>query len=305
MKNSINTKKEEKKIGIFLFVFFLFTAICILLSILCLSETHNPFLSEHFFLFSVLATLLLCGLFIVSVWTVFSNKTILEKILLSMYIFLTFCLLLLFLLQKNGFFLVIRDADSLREYLETSGSWMPVFYVILQYLQVVILPIPSIVSTLAGVALFGAFKATIYSLTGILLGSLTAFYIGRKLGNKAVVWIIREETLKKWQKKLKGKDNLLLSVMFLLPLFPDDVLCFVAGLSTMSLKYFLCIISISRILAIVGTCYSIDFIPFNTWWGLLLWGLFFAGFIVVFILISKNMDKIQARLNKVKKGKDK
>lgn len=305
MKNSINTEKDEKKSGIFLFVFFLFTAICILLSILCLAETHNLFLSNHFFLFSVLTSLLFCGLLVLSVWTVFSNKEIFEKFLLSTYIFLTFCLLLLFILQKSGFFLVIQDTDSLREYLETSGAWMPVFYILLQYLQVVILPIPSLVSTLAGVALFGAFKATIYSLTGILLGSLTAFYIGRKLGNKAVIWIIGEETLKKWQKKLKGKDNLFLSVMFLLPLFPDDALCFVAGLSTMSLKYFLWIISISRILAIVGTCYSIDFIPFNTWWGLVLWGVFFVGFILIFIFISKNMDKIQAWLNKVKKRKNK
>ena len=108
------------------------------------------------------------------------------------------------------------------------------------------MPIPSVVSTLAGVALFGAFKTIVYSLIGIILGSITAFFIGRKLGNKAVSWMIGQEELNKWQKRLKGKDNFILTVMFLLPMFHDDVLCFIAGLSSLSNKYFFIMIVLSR-----------------------------------------------------------
>ena len=193
---------------------------------------------------------------------------------------------------------MIRDAESLQKYLENAGAWMPLLYILLQYLQVVVLPIPGIVSTVAGVALFGSFWAMIYCLIGIVLGSLTAFLIGRKLGNKAVSWMVGEETLKKWQKKLKGKDNLFLTLMFLLPLFPDDVLCFIAGLSTMSFGYFTGMIVVSRVLAISATCYSFDFIPFNTWWGLLIWGVLIAVTAVGFILVYKNLDRIQSVLSK-------
>ena len=81
--------------------------------------------------------------------------------------------------------------------------------------------------------------------------------------------------------------------MFLLPIFPDDILCFVAGLSTMSLRYFSGMMVISRVLALSATCYSIDLIPFNTWWGLMLWGIFLVGIVVAFIAIYKNLDKLQ------------
>ena len=181
---------------------------------------------------------------------------------------------------------------------------MPILYIVLQYLQVILLPIPTVVSTVAGLALFGPFKTIIFSLIGIILGSITAFFIGRKLGYKAVAWIVGKETLDKWQKKLKGKDNLILTIMFMLPLFPDDVLCFIAGLSSMSNRYFVIMIILARAVGITGTCYSFDFIPFNTWWGLLIWGVFLSAIVIAFILVYRNMDKIQKFLKRFhgKKG---
>ena len=110
--------------------------------------------------------------------------------------------------------------------------------------------------------------------------------------------MVGEETLDKWQKKLKGKDNIVLTLMFLLPVFPDDILCFIAGLSSMSTLYFIIMIIISRILGVTATCYSVELIPFNTWWGLTIWGVIFLVFIIGFILIYKNLDKIQERLSK-------
>ena len=61
----------------------------------------------------------------------------------------------------------------------------------------------------------------------------------------------------------------------------------------MSTRYFAIMLTISRILAISVTCYSIDLIPFNTWWGLSIWAAFFALVIAVFTLAYKNLDKIQ------------
>ena len=136
---------------------------------------------------------------------------------------------------------------------------------------------------------------------GILLGSITAFFIGRKLGSRAVSWMIGKETLIKWQRKLKGKDNLFLTIMFVLPLFPDDILCFLAGLSSMSTRYFISMVCISRAVGIAGTCYSIDFIPLTTWWGILLWCLFFVFTLLSFLWIYKNMDAIQSKLKDIKK----
>ena len=298
-------KKEgiNRKTVVSIVAFFLLTAVSIVLSVLCVHNTAYPLIARFRVLFSVLVSILLSVFCALAVWCAVSGKHALSKTAFSVYLFLLFCLLLIYIFQKTGFFALVKDETAFREYLQTKGKWMPVLYIVLQYLQVVILPIPSVVSTLAGVALFGAFKTIVYSLIGIILGSITAFFIGRKLGNKAVSWMIGQEELNKWQKRLKGKDNFILTVMFLLPMFPDDVLCFIAGLSSMSNKYFLIMIVLSRIVSVSTTCYSINFIPFNTWWGLLIWGVLFALIIVSFIWIYKNLDKIQNRFQQKFKKK--
>lgn len=305
-KDLDQTKKENKKNVLpFILTLFALACACIVFTVLCLCNVKTPFISDNAVLFIILSCTLISILCGVAVWLLVKNKETLYKTFLSGFIFLLFCLIVCFILQKTGFFLVIKDAESLQKYLENAGAWMPICYILLQYLQVVILPIPSIVSTLAGLALFGPIKTIIYSLIGIILGSLTAFWIGRKLGHKAVAWMVGEETLEKWQKKLKGKDNFLLTIMFLLPLFPDDILCFIAGLSSMSFTYFIIMIAICRVLAVSTTCYSVDFIPVNTWWGLLIWGIIIAVILLAFCLIYKNLDKLQKFFSKHFKFKKK
>ena len=301
MVNNNKIKKDrEKKDVLFCSVFFLFALGCVVFGVLLLAEWNGKGVS-NFPLWAALFTVLICFGYVFSVIFARNGLETPAKTMLSVYIFLLFCLILVYVLQKTGFFSVLRDENLLREYLQKAGVWMPLLYILLQFLQVVILPIPSIVSTIAGIALFGATRTLIYSFIGIVIGSFTAFWVGRKLGNKAVSWMVGEDTLKKWQKKLKGKDNLFLSLMFLLPLFPDDILCFIAGLSTMSWRYFTGIILISRVLALSATCFSVDFIPFHTWWGITIWCTFAIILTAVFIIIYKNMDKIQQKMNLYKR----
>lgn len=226
------------------------------------------------------------------------KKELLYKAMLSTLIFVVFTLLVLWVLLKTGFFAIMRDEAALEEYLRKFGVWMSVLFVLLQFLQVVVLPIPSFVTVAAGSALFGPLLSSFLSLLGILLGSITAFLIGRYLGYKAVAWLVGKETLDKWQKKIKGKDKLFLSAMFLLPIFPDDVLCFVAGLSSMSFLFFFVVILISRVIAVFATSYSVSLIPFNTWWGITLWALFFVGVIILFFFLYKKSDAIEAWVQK-------
>lgn len=291
-------RRTERRVVAYLFVFLILTAGCIVFEVLCLKNTQISWLIKNLPIYLCFAVLLTLGAFFVSVWFVLKDKELIVKSLISGYLFLLFALVVLFVLQKTGFFAVVKNEQAFQEYIQRAGAWMPFVYTLFQFLQVVILPVPSIVSTLAGVALFGAFKATVFSLIGIIAGSFVAFVIGRKLGNKAVSWLVGEDTLQKWQKKLKGKDNLVLTLMFFLPFFPDDVLCFVAGLSSMSIKYFIGMISISRVIAVASTCYSVDFIPFNTTWGLIVWGVFAVLVVCAFVFVYKNIDRIEDFLSK-------
>ena len=284
--------KSAKRIIHIAGVFLLAAALQALLT-LCLQFYRGSW-SEGVFIFTMtFGTVLNAAMFAVETAFFLKGSQLVYKAILSAYVLLVFALAVLLVLQKTGFFEIVRDAESLEEYLEKAGSWMSFAFIALQFLQVVILPIPSFVTVAAGSALFGPLRGAIYSLIGIVLGSLTAFVIGRVVGYLAVAWIGGKDTLDKWLKKIKGKDKLLLSAMFLLPVFPDDVLCFVAGLSSMSWGFFLVVILISRVLAIVTTSYSVTLIPFNTWWGIALWIAFFAAVIVLFVFLYKKADRIQ------------
>ena len=307
MAKGKNIQQDGQKGNLpFLLVFFILTAVCAVLGVLCLSQMQAEWIRRNYLLFCILYSGLICLSFVLFTLFLIRDKKTATRLFFGGFLLLATCLLLLFILQKTGFFAVVNSVDNLREYLKGAGLWMPVFYTLLQFLQVIVLPIPGIVSTAVGVSLFGAFQTLLLSFVGIFLGSVVAFFIGRKWGYKAVAWMVGEDALIRWQGKLKGKDYTFLTLMFLLPLFPDDILCFLAGLSSMSNKFFLIMIAITRFISILATCYFVNFIPFTTWWGLLIWGILFALVIALCILLPKKMDKIQAALKRItKKGKQK
>ncbi len=245
-----------------------------------------------FWTVAVLSTLVNAALLSVDLIFYFLKKQVVYKCCITAYVLFDFLLIGFYILLETGFLEIMRDEGSFASYIERAGSWMTALFISLQFLQVVILPIPSTVTVVAGTALFGPLQGSLYSLAGIVIGSLVAFLIGRYAGVRVVAWMVGQETLEKWLKKIKGKDKLLLSAMFLLPVFPDDILCFVAGFSSMSVWFFLAVILISRVLAIFTTSYSITLIPFDTWWGLLIWGILFALVIVLFVFLYRKSDAI-------------
>ena len=162
-------------------------------------------------------------------------------------------------------------------------------------MQVVVLPVPGFITVSAGVLLFGAFRGSLYSVIGIVTASIVAFFIGRVFGYKVASWLVGKESLDKTLNMVKGKDKVILTFMFLFPFFPDDVLCFVAGLSSMSVPYYIVMITITRIINIVVSSYSINgsLIPYDTWWGILIWiGVFIAVAALCYV-VYKYGDKIE------------
>ncbi len=266
--------------------------------LLCLFQFREEW-AEWLYLTALIGgSLINAGLLVADIVFYLRGKETLYKFCVIAYVLLIFCAVILYVLLKTGFMEIAQDKESLENYLKRAGVWMGALFVLLQFLQVVILPIPSTVTVVAGAALFGPLVGSLLSLLGIVLGSLTAFLVGRYAGYRVVAWMIGRETLDKWLKKIKGKDKLLLTAMFLLPVFPDDVLCFVAGFSSMSLWFFLAVIVISRVLAIFTTSYSISLIPFNTLWGILTWVALGILIIVLFVVLYRKSDAILAWFTK-------
>ncbi len=217
------------------------------------------------------------------------------KITLFLVIFITICSLFLYILKSSGFLERFNSVESFRLYVSSFGKASMFFFVLLQFLQVVVLPIPSFVTVGAGVLLYGPLKCSLLSSLGIILGSLTAFWIGRKFGYKVVRWVVGESNVNKALNLIGKNDKLIFTLMFLFPFFPDDLLCFVAGLTKMSNKFFITMIFIVRIITVLVSCYSLNnnLVPYDTWWGILIWVIFFLIAYISVTLLIKYKNKKQ------------
>lgn len=186
------------------------------------------------------------------------------------------CLVLLFLmlyyiLVWTGVWETINSVEKVRKLILSLGFWGRFIFVMLQFLQVTFIPLPSTVTTLAGVLIYGPLQTALLSLAGIMLGSVLAFWLGRVFGKKLVEFMVGKATCEKWTKFLTDAKYSFF-VMMVLPVFPDDVLCLVAGLTDMSWAFFVGTNLISRPIGIFMTCYlgSGSIIPYHGW-GLAVW----------------------------------
>ncbi len=283
----------------------LFGAVAFLFIAYGLAYKNVDFIEEHFhLLFWLSFSLCVAAVFAAIMFYVFKKKAAF-RLAVCVLIFVDICAAVFFFLCSTNLLGTINSVDALREYIGNAGSLAALIYISFCLLQVVLLPVPGSVAVAVGVAMFGPWKCAIFSFIGIIIGSFIAFGIGRWIGYKAVCWIVGKDSLDKWLEKLKGKDYLILSIMFLLPMFPDDVLCFVAGLSSMTWKYFVVMIIITRAFSVVSTAYSFELIPFTTWWGILIWLILAALVAVLFWLVIKFSDRIDTFIKtklKLKKG---
>lgn len=184
--------------------------------------------------------------------------------------------------------------ERLTEIIRNTGKWGMVVYVFVQILQVVILPLPAVVCYVPGSLIWGAGIATLLASIGVLIGSVIAYCIGRFFGRKAVIWIAGQETTDKYINYIGNRGKVIFVLMQILPFFPDDILCMIAGLTSMSFPFFLAVMVLVRPLIIAAYCYlgNGNIIPFSGW-GIPVWIAIFAVCIVLAVLSFKYQDRIE------------
>ena len=149
---------------------------------------------------------------------------------------------------------VFSSREQMEQFLNQAGLLAPAAFILLQIIQVIFPILPGGVSCLLGVAVFGPLSGFIYSYTGLVLGSVISFLLIRKYGQALIQKLVSEKNYTKyvgWLQKGK-KFNLLFAAAIFLPGFPDDLLCMLAGLSSMSFKKFFIIILLCRPVSLIG-----------------------------------------------------
>lgn len=225
-----------------------------------------------------------------------------NKIIKLSIIILAFVLILLAIylpLKLSGTFDKIDSAEELKQIILDGGIYSYLIFFAIQFLQVVFLPIPAFVTTVAGTLVFGPWIAMLISVISVILASIFSFYIGRKFGKKLVMWVIGKEDTIKWGKKL-SRGKYVFFLMMLFPIFPDDILCMVVGATTsITYKFFIITNLITRPIGIASTCFigSGELIPFSGW-GIPVWIILIIIGAILFYLSIKYQPQIEEFINK-------
>lgn len=150
----------------------------------------------------------------------------------------------------------VTDPAWIRARIEAFGPLAPLAFLVLETVQVIVAPIPG--QVLGGVAgyLFGAVYGTVLALAGVLCGSAIAFTAARRYGRPYAERVLDPGSLRRWDGFVDRAGLPGLFVLFVLPAFPDDVLCFVAGLSEIRLRTFLALVLFGRGPSFVAVVYA-------------------------------------------------
>jgi uncharacterized membrane protein YdjX (TVP38/TMEM64 family) len=165
------------------------------------------------------------------------------KILWYLLTFVPIALLIIGYIFPLSFF---GSQEAIRDFVGQFGIFSPLAFIILQILQVIITPFSHYVVSIAGGFIFGTWQGFIYNWIGRVIGTAIAFYLGRYLGRKIIKHVVKDETIKKYDHYFE-KGKLLLFLAYFLPLFPDDELSYLAGLSAIKPKIFLPLMAIGHL----------------------------------------------------------
>ncbi|MBE3064061.1 MAG: TVP38/TMEM64 family protein [Spirochaetes bacterium] len=149
---------------------------------------------------------------------------------------------------------LFSSARRLREWVSGWGAVAPLVFVAVQALQVVVFVIPGEVPQIAAGYLFGAPLGTALSLAGILVGSAASFFLARLLGRPFVGALFPGPQVERIEKLLATRGaRIVFFLLFLIPGIPKDILCYVAGITSMGFPFFAAASTLGRLPGIIGS----------------------------------------------------
>ncbi len=153
-----------------------------------------------------------------------------------------------YLLFPLGLFEFFTDRHRLLGFINEHRAYAAFIFVGLQLLQVVAAPVPGEVTGFVGGIFFGPVWGVVYSTLGLTLGSWLAFFLARVAGRPLVEMVVKPETITRYDYVMKHKGIFLAFLMFLIPGFPKDFLCYLLGLGHMGQVEFLIVSTAGRLL---------------------------------------------------------
>ena len=184
--------------------------------------------------------------------------------------------------------------DWLESVVVEAGVWSWIVLGLIQFLQVVIIPIPATFITLLSMKMYpdNLIFLFVVTLSVITLGVIVTYLIGRKWGKKAVIWCAgSEEEYNKWLSVLKSKKtNVIYLAAIIFPIFPDDVMCLIAGSIKMNFWWYLCANVLGRAIGLAAFMFVFQTIS-NSIWTIVIIAILLVALIVLKIILKRRLQR--------------
>lgn len=150
---------------------------------------------------------------------------------------------------------LLSNREQLVAAVQSFGPFAPLLYILLQVTQTVVAPIPGQIVGSVGGFIFGPW-GILWTTIGTLIGCWLVFLLARRFGRPLLEKIFKKSVVAKFDFILEAKSaSLILFAIFLLPGFPDDVVCYLAGLTKLSIKRLMLLVTLGRLPTIILTNY--------------------------------------------------
>lgn len=152
-----------------------------------------------------------------------------------------------------------NSVESFQKYVSKFGLFGPLFLTAFQAVQVIIPVLPGFLGCAVGSVMFGPLIGFLCNYIGISTGSIIAFFLAKRFGKPLIQDLFPAGKYRRWSTWASTSKSyaVFLFLATLLPLFPDDFLCYFSGITEMNAKKFIWIIILGKPWCILA--YSLGF----------------------------------------------
>ncbi len=181
------------------------------------------------------------------------TNTLIKVVVIGMLVIALLVYLVWDVIASGPLMQLLNNRDQLVEIMRSMGIWAPFFYILLQIVQIVVAPIPGQIVGGVGGFLFGHW-GILWTAIGSFIGFWLVFVIARRFGRPLLEKIFKKSAIDKFDFIINAKGAaFILFAIFLLPGFPDDIVCYIAGLTKLSIRRLMVIAILGRLPTIVVT----------------------------------------------------
>lgn len=181
------------------------------------------------------------------------------------------------------------NREAITMSMKHAGLWGPIVLFILFVLQVFLAFIPGQALMVASGFLYGFWAGFLLSWLSLVVGGEIAYVLARNYGRPFAERWISPAILERWNKTAAGQGITFFAISLVMPLVPNDAMCYVAGLGTISRIRFSIANLLGRGLACLITSAAGAFGGNLSWQG---WAILIALFVIIGVIWQLVKNKV-------------